>query len=360
MNEKEFDKNRTLDRTRSQSFLTSSSSTILPDDYTNREDMKIKDLMIKLQVLRNGVIDERSKNVELEKEIVRLKTLNKENEELINKKENLLVSLSKEKYELQSKLDIDKQKNDNSLSTNQFSNLITGIFQKRDSYTNINEQEFKKMQNENQDFQLENAILKRKIEDQSLDFEKCKIEYKNLISLQLEKMKKLEHTVLDKNKAIDENNKKLESMFENYKKFDVQKTNFESDINELVKENKTMQDKIVELLLKLEEKENVLESYKVSLSRHEVESAELARKLAELKNAIIETNMVIQSFKCEKIGALFNNDIEITFGRTDDDEYVMIVKEDNDQEYINVEDIEYLKTNDKFVDMIDLCYLVNY
>ena len=354
MNEREVEMNR--DRMRSQSFI--SSNSVNSDEYASREELKIKDLMMKIQVLRTGVIDERNKNSEIEREMSKLKTHVKDLENNLTDKENIIVSLSKEKYELVSKLDIEKQKIESNSGSNQFTNYISGIFQKRDSQSFINESEFKKLQNENKDYQIENAILKKKIEDQSLDFEKCKIEYQNLINLQLDKIKKLDHIVMDKNKGIDENNKKLEIMFENYKKFDIEKTKYESQIADYLKENKLREDKIVELLLKLEDKEHIIESYKESLSRHEVESSELARKLAELKNAIIETNMVIQSFKCEKIGAIFNTDIEITFGRTDDDEYVMILKEDDLQEYINVEDIEFMRTNDKFMDMIDLCYLV--
>jgi hypothetical protein len=360
MNEREVEIGR--DKMRSQSFISTSSHN--SDEYANREEFRIKDLMMKIQVLRNGVIEERNKNSELEKEMNKLRTHVKELDNMLIDKENMIVNLSKEKYELISKLDIEKQKNegssvsDNSVGS-QFTNLISGIFQKRDSTSLTSENEVKKLQNELKDFQLENAILKKKVEDQSLDFEKCKIEYQNLINLQLDKIKKLDLVILEKNKSIDENNKKLEIMFDNYKKFDVEKTKYESQIAEYQKDNKVREEKIVELLLKLEDKEHIVAGLKESLQRHEIESSELARKLAELKNAIIETNMVIQNFKCEKVGALFNSDIEITFGRTDDDEYVMIVREDENQEYINVEDIEYLKTNEKFMDMIDFCYLVS-
>jgi hypothetical protein len=118
------------------------------------------------------------------------------------------------------------------------------------------------------------------------------------------------------------------------------------------------EEKIMELLLKLEDKENIILTYKDNLRRHEVESAELARKLAELKNAIIEANIVIQTFRGEKVGSVFNSDLEITFGRTDDDEYVMTLKEDGENVYINVEDVEYLKPSEKFLDMVDICYQV--
>jgi chromosome segregation ATPase len=345
-----------VDKTRSMSFVSTGSS----EDYSGREELKIKDLMMKIGVLRNGILDERNKNAELEKELIKLKSSSKEMEILMDKKENIIVTLSKEKYELQSKLDIEKSKSESGSSGNQFTNLISGIFQKRDSNAGLNDGEIKKLQNENKDLQLENHILKTKIEDQSLDFEKCKIEYQNLLNLQVSKIKKTENILNEKNKTIDELNKKLEIFFDNFKKFDVEKTKYESQIAESEKENKMREEKIVELLLKLEDKENIILTYKDNLRRHEVESAELARKLAELKNAIIEANIVIQTFRGEKVGSVFNSILEITFGRTDDDEYVMILKEDGENIYINVEDVEYLKSSEKFMDMLDVCYQVSY
>ena len=36
----------------------------------------------------------------------------------------------------------------------------------------------------------------------------------------------------------------------------------------------------------------------------------------------------------------------------------MIVREDDKEEYVMVEDIEYLKMSEKFVDILDVCYFV--
>jgi hypothetical protein len=157
-----------VDKTRSMSFVSTGSS----EDYSGREELKIKDLMMKIGVLRNGILDERNKNTELEKELSKLKSSSKEMEIVMDKKENIIITLSKEKYELQSKLDIEKSKSESGSSGNQFTNLISGIFQKRDSNSGLNDGEIKKLQNENKDLLLENHILKTKIEDQSLDFEK--------------------------------------------------------------------------------------------------------------------------------------------------------------------------------------------
>ena len=77
-----------------------------------------------------------------------------------------------------------------------------------------------------------------------------------------------------------------------------------------------------------------------------------------LKNDIIENNLVITNFQGEKIGTFFNDNIELIFGRTEENEYVMIIKEKSVEEYVNLEDIEYIKMSEKFDDALDICYVV--
>jgi hypothetical protein len=276
------------------------------NEESKSEDPKIKELQYKMQILKNAVIEERTKRGELEKEITRLKEINQVREDTIHNKELIIVNLNNEKFELQSAIEIERNRNkDDNMS---FSDLIGGIFQRRDS--NVGD-DSRKIINENKEMKTELEILKKKLDKQTSDFDNCKIEYQNLLNIQLNKVRSLEATILEKNKLIDENDKKLEIMFENYNKYDIERTKFQSAINQLSSENKIKTEKIIELLTKLEDKENSIIAYKESLKRHEVESTELAKKLAELKNAIIESNMVIQNFTGEKIGSLFNSPISV-------------------------------------------------
>jgi chromosome segregation ATPase len=272
---------------------------------TKAEDPKIKDLQMKMQVLKNAVIEERTKRGEMEKEINRLRNLNHQYEDTIHDKEMLIVNISNEKFELQSALEIERNKmRDDNMS---FSDLLGGIFQRKESLV----VEDKKLGFELKELKAENEMLKKKLEQQSADFDNCKIDYQNLLNIQMTKSRTLESSIVEKNKLIEENDKKLEIMFDNYKKYDVEKTKHQSIINQLTEETTLKSEKIVELLGKLEDKESMILSYKESLIRHEIESTELAKKLAELKNAIIESNMVIQSFTGEKIGSLFNTPTEV-------------------------------------------------
>ena len=109
----------------------------------------------------------------------------------------------------------------------------------------------------------------------------------------------------------------------------------------------------------------MIEFYEESLKRQANESAQLANKLAEIKNAILDDNIVVQIFKGENLGIFFNSKIEvnnllkkITFCRTDDNIYSLILNENNKLEYISVEDIDYFRQNEKYETGVDLCYFV--
>jgi len=321
----------------------------------------ISNLKLKIQILANAVKEERTKINELDSQNKNLKTSIVHYESLLNEKEDMIVSLTKEKYDLQTQYNKEKQYFENSNSNLSFTNLIGNIFNRRESTVENNANndiEYKKLLNENIDLSHENDLLRKRIEDTTEDFNKCKSEYQNIINSQNEKLKRMENILQEKNLSIDEMQKKLQIMFENHKKYDVEKTNYESSLNQISKDNRLREEKIIELLLKLEDKENLISSYKESLQRHEIESAELARKLAELKNAIIESNLVITHFQGEKIGTFFNDSLELIFGRTEENEYVMIMKDKNGEEYIDLQDIDYIKLSDKYEDALDICYLV--
>lgn len=357
--------NNTISLSSNNISNSSSNSNNITNNNINYTNQIISSLKLKIQILANALKDERAKAAESDSLNKNLKTSIEHYEKLLNEKEYMIVNLTKEKYELHTKYDKEKQiyESSNSASSQNlsFSNLLGNIFNRRESSVETNTQndlEFKKLLNENIDLSHENDLLKKRVDDLTEDFNKCKAEYQNIINSQIEKIKRLESLISEKNFSLDEMQKKLQIMFDNHKKYDVEKTKFESSLNELTKDKKLREEKIIELLLKLEDKENLISSYKESLQRHEIESAELARKLAELKNAIIESSLVITHFQGEKIGTFFNDSVELVFGRTEENEYVMIIKEKGSEEYVDLEDIEYVKISEKHENALDICYVV--
>ena len=82
-----------------------------------KEELKIKDLLIKLQVLTNGLIEERKKS---QSYLDRLK----EYEESLQKKDSEIVDLTKEKFDLKSKLTLEKSKQGPSKKKNHIFHLF--------------------------------------------------------------------------------------------------------------------------------------------------------------------------------------------------------------------------------------------
>ena len=363
-----------------------SSSESLGDEnkFQKRESLLIKDLQMKISVLSNGVLDERTKKSELENEIARLKGVIAEQEMMLLEKENVNTKIHNEKSKIQSELEHQKSRSSYGSFSGSNARSIFSLFQRRnsnpDSHCSNNNtlhescaetEDTCKVEKEVETLKAENINLKKRIKDLTEDYDLAKQNYQFLINNHVEKLKSLEISNNEKNKVIDENNKRLEVMLESYKKYDILQSKYESANSELI----TLQAKYTEMennyQIKIKKQEKELNHNKKSLLKHETESSNLAKKLAELKNAVIEQNIVIQSFKGERKGTLFNHTLEViilflliiifkvTFGRTDDNDYIMILKENNSEEYVNVEDIEFLKQNDKNIELVDLKYIVS-
>lgn len=222
--------------------------------YENKEELKIKDLIGKITILKQGVVIERQKNADLEKEMKNMKELNDNLEKLLDEKENNIILLSKDKYELQSKLEIEKSKLE--AANNNSGSSIMNLFRRQTTSANNNnlDQENKRLLNENVEIKKELETLKLKFEESCQDFDKCKNEYQNLINLQLEKIKKFDINIADKNSQYEEINKKLTQMYENWKAIDVERVKLENKNSELLKDLKQKEEKIYQYEILIVEK----------------------------------------------------------------------------------------------------------
>jgi len=201
--------------------------------------------------------------------------------------------------------------------------------------------------------------MQKKFDEKSEDFEQCKEQFQILINFQLEKIKRLDATVAEKNNLYEETNKKLNSMYDNWKAVDVERVKTENKYFDLLKELKSKDDKLTSYELVISDKSKKIEFYEDTLKRQAKESAELANKLAELKNAIIDDNMMIHNFKGEKLGTFFNTTVELKFEKADENMFALVIQSGDDKECINVEDIDYFKKSDKYETAIELCFYKN-
>ena len=110
------------------------------DGLDQKEDLKIKDLLIKLQILAQGLKEERKKtSIYLEKI--------KNYEELLQKKDQSITDLNKDKFDLQAKLSLERSKNGPKKKTGKIGNLVGNFFsdnQNNEKLTQL-EQEINKL-----------------------------------------------------------------------------------------------------------------------------------------------------------------------------------------------------------------------
>ncbi len=151
---------------------------------------------------------------------------------------------------------------------------------------NKSDQEYQKITEELVQLKHEKNTLKKNLDKKKEDFDKLKEQYQALMKTQTEQINKFEDEISDRTIQRDEYSNKYNQTMDKLKKLEIDKPRWEIRMSELGKENKELQIKVENLENLSEDKSKVIEVYQENLMRHEDESAGLARKLAELKNAV--------------------------------------------------------------------------
>ena len=141
------------------------------------EDLKVKDLLIKLQILSNGLIDERKKS---QSYLDRLK----EYEESLEKKDLEIADLTKQKFELKSKLSLEKSK---TFSGKNMDKFYSSVYNKKDS----DGKKLLKLEEKlnQQNFEIKD-LTQRLMEEREL-FDQQKIQFQTMITIQNQQMMEL-------------------------------------------------------------------------------------------------------------------------------------------------------------------------
>ena len=301
------------------------------------ENDKMKDLLIKLQILTNGLVEERKKSKNYLEKI-------KDLEKILQKKDNEIVDLTKQKFELQASLTFEKSKK----STNQ---------NKKKKLDEAQISEYEQIIN-NQGSKLNE--LNRQLKNEHDSFEIQKKQYQELIKLgtdQLEDLKKkfekidLENTELSKKQVeVNDRIKKFEKVEEEYN--EKIKT-YENDLKVAQNRNVELQNELDKKKIEFEEKEKEIEQYKKK-------SDEMAHKLNEMKLALINKEIKEKAFKVEMIKP--KKVIEIIFKKNFENEnYEFVIKGKNkkEDEHINFLDVSSFEINEKDKNRIDIEYTVS-
>ena len=303
----------------------------------------VKDLIMKMNILSNGLINERKKSALLQKK-------NEELQKQYEIKENECLELNKKIKDLES---FKKKFSQNNTNTN--NNEITN----NDKINN--EIIIQKFADEISSLKLENEDLKLKLNNSMTNLDNKIKQYSKIIEVQTEKLTKketenmeLKKNIFELNEKINNNSNITKEEIENLKK---EKNHFEILFKQTENEKKEIKNKYEESLNNIknleEEKKNNLEK----IHQQEINGIKLAQKLTEYKNLLIELNTKIQIFHVQRINTFTKSEMDITFGKDKNNNFVMKIDDGNSASLVNIEDIESVKQLDK--NILEIKYMFN-
>lgn len=325
----------------------------------NKEDIKellkiqfVKDLLVKIDVLKNGLISERQKTLEQTQTIKELKDELSKKEEQINVliKDNLEYEKNKKEKEEEEEKNKNTKKQSNSFMANE---------------------EISKLNEELTKVKLENEKYQQKMNTIIIDFKNEKDRYELKI------------------KALTEKNNSLQEEINNMKS---ENQKLEGEINNLKKEKETLEGKIKQITsiptIPISEKERLealLREYKKDkegaisqlnaclekcsklalentqckdkISLHEIDAKKMALKLAEYKNSLIKVNLRTQVYHVKKVGLVSSTDMDIIFGIDENGNYIIRLDEKGNSDIILIQDVESFTQIDKNKNKVKISYM---
>ena len=347
-------------------------------DYVNldkniliKQNPFVKDLLVKLDILKKGIVEEKKKTSALSSKI-------KNFEEEIKNKNKEIGKLILEKSTL-----IEQNTHDDIAN-------ITGTFEKAENKNAekaliIAKEEIRKLNEQIVNLKLEQETRNTKMKKTNEDTEDLKKEYQ----VQIKLLSEANDSIIKELKTLKNENKKIKKeLEEEKKKNENSKDVIETEsIKDLIRQKEILireKDKLIlekehfEALIKDYKKskdeamaqldaclkkngELVLENstYRDSIYAHEEDQGKMAQKLAEYKNMILNMSLRNQVFHVKKLGLISQNEIDIIFGRDKNGNYVMRIDEKNNSEMIDILDVESVSQNEKKENRIDISYMYN-
>ena len=351
-----------------------SNSITLIDNPELKDLIKIpyvKELLVKLDVLKNGIINERKKNKENESHI-------KELESELNSKSSEIKDLKEAKSGLEKQLEIEKKKlakkeegflkmasllnsstqNSGKFCVNPSKALENGeendesdkkIEKKKSEkeLPSITNEEIIKLKEEITRLKFENETIILKLNKSLEEYENKKLEFKSIINEQKDKIKSYEQQIKEKDKEKLDLEEKLKLNLSKYQEFSKEREHYDT----LLKDYKKSRDEAIYQMNACLEKCGKLaeenQEYKDNIALRQSDGAKMAEKLAEYKSMLMKINLKNQMFHVIKVGLLSSIDIDIYFGQDKDGNYVMRIDEKDNVELINILDVDYIKQVDK-------------
>ena len=326
----------------------------------------VMDLLVKFDVLKMGIVEERKKTSILVSKIKQLEEeLNTKTNEIKKLEENKNEENIKKISETNAKIANDK-KSELALASakEEIRKLNEQLINLKLDQENTNNK-MKKTIDETEDLKKEyqmqikllsqtnDSLLK---ENKSLKSEKSELE-KEIGKLQTEirtkaltpppeMVREREILIREKDRLIGEK-EHFEALLKDYKK-----SNEEALLQ--LKENQKAKTELQEKNNKFKEENDKLKESKTSL---ETNATKMALKLTEYKNMVLDMNLRNQVFHVKKAGLISHNEIDIIIYKTKEGDYIMRIDEKNNSDLINILDVEFVKQSQKNKNKVDISYM---
>ena len=323
-------------------------------DYSNLDinELKnknnfVKDLLLKIEILKKGVVDERLKTGAFKSKIEKL-------EEELNTKNNEIKKLTQEKLSLETKKIEEINTNNNSIDI-QTENALSIA---KEDIRKLNEQIIK--------LKLEQETATNKMNKTLDETEDLKKEYQTQIKLLSEanssQLKKLNEPkpFTPPPEMVRERESLLREREQLLRQKDLlisEKNHFEALLKDY---KKAKEEAILQMEACLKKNgELVIENqnYKDTIHTNEVNASKMAQKLAEYKSNLLIMNLRNQVFHVKRVGLINHNELDIIFTKDNHGFYVMKIDEKNNSDVINILDVESVNQPDKKKNKIDISYM---
>jgi DNA repair exonuclease SbcCD ATPase subunit len=348
------------------------NNKVVQIDYTNldkneliKNNAFVKDLIVKLDVLKKGIVEERKKIAIFVSKIKQL-------EEELNSKTNEIKKLTEEKINNNEQ---NKEENNKTISNQHNSND-----EQSEIALSSAKEEIRKLNEQIISLKLEQETTNNKMKKTLDETEDLKKEYQTQIKL----LSEANDTMIKQFKELKSEKSKVDKELETLKieitkqsripppemvrereilirekdQLILEKEHFEA----LIKDYKKSKDEAILQLEACLKKNGELvvenQTYKDSIYKHESDAGKMAQKLAEFKNIILSMNLRNQVFHVKKVGLISHNEIDIIFGKGQDGNYVMRIDEKNNSDMINILDVESVNQNEKKKNKVDISYML--
>ena len=318
-------------------------------------------------ILKNALIEEKKKTTQLEQLSTEMKSQIKQLEDEIVLKDEEIIKLNKEIMEVQNSISLGKSKVEDEIKEkdkNKVSNIIGNVINKTKSLATASsseanipnevllEIENKVLKKKNEEMQDELNNIKNKFSEEKNMLVNININNEKIIKELNETLKNKENAINSKNKILNENQQRIEMLLNNNKIWDLEKGKFNIEL-------KNTQDKVEELEKNLKEKDEILLKWQNDIKKYSQENLELFIKVKNLNYELANSKRMLKKFKCELINQPENIPCEISFGPTEENEYVMLLQMKIDELIkIRLIDVEYIRMN-KQQNALDVSILHN-